>query len=271
MPDHSPRHAGTEHQHHYAQDDDSSPHNEHRATEDWGSEEYVGQWLAHQEQHADERRHRFAIIRAVVPKLREQEFRYVNLGAGPGDLDEMLLDHFPGAVATLVDVSLMMLGTARQRLDRFGPRVEYVQANLGAPEWVGAVGEGFDFVISTNAVHHAGDTERICALYAEVYGILGHGGIVLNLDRVRAEDPALAGLAGWAARDPEAGLAPAPADPWPGLAPLSDHLAWLREAGFRSVDILWKDLSSALVFGVRDHFHLPQAAHGAATGEAHAH
>ncbi|MCC6237957.1 MAG: class I SAM-dependent methyltransferase [Dehalococcoidia bacterium] len=276
MPDHAdpsrathPGHAPHDHAH--ANGDHEAP----AASHDWNDEEFVGGWLA---QHADqdaERRRRFALIRAVMPKLRDQEFRYLNLGAGPGQLDEVLLAHFPGAVATLVDVSLMMLAEARQRLERFGNRVEYVQANLGGPEWRGAVGDGFDFAISTDAIHHVGNGDRIQALYAEVYDAVGHGGIVLNLDRVRTEDPALGALAAWAAADPDAGLDAAPAGAARGLPPLSDHIAWLRGAGFRSVDVLWKDLSRALLFGVRDHFHMPQAvhdsAHAGAEGSAHSH
>ncbi len=267
MPD---RADATHHHDHEPTHDHDHAHDEaHAGHDDWNDEDFVGQWLAHHPGDASERRRRFALVRAVIPKLRDQEFRYLNLGAGPGQLDEMLLDHFPGAVATLVDVSLMMLAEARRRLERFGNRVEYVQSNLGRPEWRGAVGDGFDFAISTDAIHHAGDRDRLQALYAEVYEALGHGGIVLNLDRVRTEDPGLGQLAAWAATDPDAGLDAPPSGVWRDLPPLSDHIAWLRGAGFRSVDVLWKDLSRALLFGVRDHFHMPQAAHGPGTAHSH--
>jgi trans-aconitate methyltransferase len=227
----------------------------------WNDEEFVGRWMEGQAERSSERRRQFAMVRAVIPKLPGQEFRYLNLGAGPGDLDEMLLEKFPGAAATLVDVSLVMLGNARQRLERFGNRVEYVQANLLGSEWVGAVGDGNDLVVTTNSPHHFGDADRQRTMYAEIYSVTGHGGIVLNFDRVRTEDPALVALAGWAAEDPEAGLIETRTGFGEAPRPLSDHLDWLRDAGFKSVDVLWKDLSRALLFGVHDHFHMPTVAH----------
>ena len=181
----------------------------------------------------------------------------------------MLLEHFPGAVVTLVDVSLMMLGAARQRLERFGDRVEYVQAKLAHAEWTGAVGNQFDFVLSTQAVHDVGGPERIRALYAEVLRMLGHGGTFLNLDFVRPARPSLAGLAAWAARDAEAGFSAHRHDDDELPGSLLEHLSWLGEAGFSCVDVLWKDLETALLCGVRDHFHLPEAAHSDGHGHSH--
>lgn len=238
--------------------------------EDWNNEDYVERWLAQQQERAAERQRQFAIVRAVIPKLPEQEFRYLNLGAGPGDLDDVLLTHFPGAAATLVDFSLVMLGMARQRLQRFGNRVEYIHANLASPDWAGAVSGPFDFIISTQAVHHLREPRRIRELYAEVYRLMGHGGTFLNLDRIRPARPSLAPLAAWAAQDPEAGFMGRGGDPGlPGS--LLEHLSWLSEAGFNCVDVYWKDLSTALFCGIRDHLHMPPGADTGAGEGAHQH
>lgn len=240
--------------------------------EDWNSEEYVEHWLAQQQERAAEQRRQFAIIRAVIPKLPEQEFRYLNLGAGPGNLDEVLLEAFPGANATLVDFSLVMLGTARQRLARWGNRVEYVQANLASADWAGAVSGPFDFVISTLAIHHLQDPRRIRDLYAEIYRLMGHGGTFLNLDLVRPARPSLAPLAPWAAKDLEAGLTLTGHGGGAGLpGTLLEQLGWLSEAGFNCVDVLWKDLSTALVCGIRDHLHMPAGADAPGADGAHTH
>ncbi|MEZ4503449.1 MAG: class I SAM-dependent methyltransferase [Dehalococcoidia bacterium] len=237
---------------------------------DWTDEAFVADWLARRDGHAERRHRQFAIVRAVIAKRPDQEFRYLNLAAGPGELDEMLLERFPGAVATLVDVSLPLLGAARQRLERFDHRVEYVHASLATQDWAGGVGSGFDFAISTNSLHHLAAPERVGALYRETFALLGHGGILLNLDRVRPEDAMLAPLAEWASRDPDAGLEGASGS-FPAMLPVSQHLTFLRKAGFDDAEVLWKDLSHALLFAVRDHFHMPEAAHSTNAGHSHAH
>lgn len=240
--------------------DDEREHGHVRDHDDWGNEEFVAGWLERQQERTAERRRQFTLIRAVIPKCPDDEFRYLNLGAGPGNLDEVLLEQFKGATATLVDYSLPMLDAARERLKACGDRVEFVHANLTQPEWVGGVGGSFDFVVSTQAVHHMETPDRIRALYAEVFRLLGHGGAFFNLDYVRAGEPSFEPLAAWAAQDPEAGLNTRRHDgETPGT--LTEHLGWLSAAGFTSVDVLWKDLSTALLCGVRDHIHIPSEEH----------
>ncbi len=237
-------------------------------TASWSNEAFVTNWLEMEKTRVASRRRQFSLIRAAIPKRSADEFRYLNLGAGPGYLDEVLLDHFEGANATLVDSSLLMLDAARDRLARFGSRVEYVQANLARPEWAGAVGEGSDLIISTIAVHYLRDAVRIRALYGELYRLLGHGGMFLNLDYVRPARPSLAPLGPWAAMDPDAGLtAHGHGDELPGT--LLEQLGWLAEAGFPNVDVLWKEFDLALVCGIRDHLHMPDGGHG--HGESHGH
>ncbi|MFA7248293.1 MAG: class I SAM-dependent methyltransferase [Dehalococcoidia bacterium] len=252
---------------------DADPAREHEhggaSNEDWNDADFVARWLERQAERAPERRRQFALVRAVIPRLPAEEFRYLNLGSGPGNLDELLLDQFAAATATLVDFSLPMLMAARARLARFGDRVEYVHANLASADWAGGVGGSFDVVVSTLAVHHVEDPRRIRALYGEVHRLLGHGGMFLNLDRVRPARPAFGPLAAWAAQDPEAGLsARGHGDDLPGT--LAEHLGWLGEAGFGAVDVLWKDPGMALLCGLRDHLHVPEEAHAHDGGE-HAH
>lgn len=227
-----------------------------RPREDWFSDEYVAYWLDQQGQRAEERRRQFMRIRAVLPKEPGQEFRYINLGAGPGNLDEVLLEQFRGAQATLVDGSLAMLAEARRRLGRFEDRVELVQANLTSPEWAGAVRGPFDVAVSTIALHNLRDPGRLRQLYAEIYRLLGGGGLFLNLDYVRIARPSLVPLAAWAAKDPDAEFGRSRGgNNQPGT--VEEQLGWLREAGFACAECLWKEFQVALMAGVRDQLDLP--------------
>jgi SAM-dependent methyltransferase len=222
----------------------------------------VAEWIQQQTSRAAERRRQFVLVRAMVPQSRAQEFRYVNLGAGPGGLDAVLLEHFEEAYATLVDSSLPMLAAARQNLSQFGDRVEYVQANLASPDWTKALRGPFNLIVSTIAIHNLGDARRIRELYAEVHGLLGHGGMFLNLDYMRPARASLAALGPWAAKDKEAALSGlGGGESMPGT--VTEQIGWLEEAGFGSADVLWKEPGVALLGAVRDHLHLP--------GEEHSH
>src|SRR5690348_1066126 len=75
----------------------------------WQNPEFVGEWSQRQVARAPERRRQFVVMRALIPKSATEEFTYVNLGAGTGNLDEVLLSHFTTARATLVDSSQAML------------------------------------------------------------------------------------------------------------------------------------------------------------------
>ena len=257
-------HAHAEHHH------EPEPAPRRRRRENWNDDDYVLDWIARQDDRAEERHREFVLIRAMIPKTREQEFRYLNLGAGNGLLDEVLLEHFPGAEGTLVDGSLAMLGAARERLERFGDRVEYVQGNFTTSDWAGALSGPFDVAVSTIALHNLRDAVAIREVYAQTYKLLGHGGLFLNLDYIRPARPELSGLARWGAKDPEAKLmGRGGGQNLPGT--LQEHLAWLNEAGFACADCFWREFQVALIGGVRDHLHLPEEEHAHGADAHHAH
>jgi tRNA (cmo5U34)-methyltransferase len=276
--DHDHEHAHAhEHEHTHAHEHEHEHGHDHhgepvvargdRPREDWFDEDFVGRWIGQQEGRAAERRRQFVLVRSLVPKTPDQEFRYINLGAGPGNLDEVLLEQFKGAQATLVDGSMAMLAEARKRLERFEDRVEFVQGNLSSPQWTGAVQGPFDVAVSTIALHNLRDAGRIRELYEEIFHLLGHGGIFLNLDYVRPTRDTLRPLAAWAGRDPEAGLSGRFGGRGaPGT--LEEQVGWLREAGYTAADCFWKEFQVALFGGLRDHLHLPEIHDG---HEAHAH
>jgi tRNA (cmo5U34)-methyltransferase len=241
----------------------TSPEHDHPAAHhldahvDWNDEQFVAQWLDRQQGRLDRPR-QFAVIRAVIPHLPTQEFRYLNLGAGPGILDEMLLTHFVAAEATLVDQSLPMIAAATDRLERFGDRVDFVHADLASGDWTSTVGsDPYDVVVSSFATHLFGDALRIRELYREVFRLLGHGGVFLHLDDVRPARSSLASLSAFAALDPDA-MVSSSGDQSDAPGSLLEHLGWLAEAGFHDVDVLWKNLDTTLVCGVRDHLHVPE-------------
>src|SRR5438067_11265404 len=94
--EHAEHEAHHEHEHAaHAAHEDHEGHEGERPREDWTSEEYVAYWLGREGRRTADRRRQFVMIRSLIPKAPDQEFRYINLGAGPGNLDDVLLEQFP--------------------------------------------------------------------------------------------------------------------------------------------------------------------------------
>lgn len=228
-----------------------------RRREDWFDAEFVQSWIDGQQDRRAERTHQFARIAALVPFERDARFRYLNLGAGPGALDELLLSRFPKAEATLQDGSAVMLDHAREQLARFGERVSFAEGNLTEPSWVETVRGPFDLAVSSIAIHNLRDPRRIRVLYAEVFDLMAEGGFFMNLEYVRLSSPRLQPLAIWAAQDAEAGyLIGSGGAGSPGTA--AEQLVWLREAGFAPVECFWKEFRLALIGGFKGEVRVPE-------------
>lgn len=198
----------------------SDPHGHH----DWHSKEYVDDWIARDVTRDEERAPQLAAVARRIPTDRGP-VRVLDIGGGYGILTAAVLDAVPQATVVLHDFSEPMLAHAAERLAGYGDRVTPVHADLRDPGWVGAVGEGFDAVVSSIAIHNVRDHDVIRQVFAGVLAVLRPGGEFCDLDLV------------W-------GSAPAPGS-------LADQLGWLLAAGFVDVDCAWRDAPMAMLTGRR--------------------
>ena len=92
--------------------------------------------------------------------------RVLDAGCGSGRVTEQLLDRLAadGRVVAL-DGSPSMVDAARERLARFGDRVEYVVADLGAPL---PIDGQVDAVLSTATFHWVPDHDAVFHTLAAV-------------------------------------------------------------------------------------------------------
>jgi ubiquinone/menaquinone biosynthesis C-methylase UbiE len=196
----------------------------------------------------------------LLPFDVDQEFTFVDLGAGTGAAARVVLDHFPGARAILADYSLQMMEQGRKDLSRFEDRFTYVEFDLSSGPWPSAIPGEVDAIISSLCVHHL-PGQRKGALFAEILEHLVHGGWYLNYDPVSTDDPVVeaAWLRAGDRRDPEAAAQRQHRTPdeqarWDNhvryIIPLAPQLDLLEEAGFEGVDVFWKQLDN-VIFGGR--------------------
>jgi trans-aconitate 2-methyltransferase len=95
--------------------------------------------------------------------------RVLDAGCGSGRVTELLAERLPGGRVVALDGSAAMIEAARARLARFGDRIEYVVADLGAPLPIDPV----DAVLSTATFHWVLDHD---ALFRNLAAVLRPGG-----------------------------------------------------------------------------------------------
>lgn len=226
----------------------------------WKSEETIAQWVATAEERERRRVWPRRMMAELLPFGPEDEFTFVDLGAGTGAASQVVLAHYPAATAILADYSPHMMAEGQRALAPHEGRYRYVELDLASGDWPPALSGGFDAMISSLCVHHLPD-ERKAQLFTEIHQRLVPGGWYFNYDPVTAEDPVVE--ATWRRvddeRDPEAAEKRAHRTPeeqhrWENhvryMRPLAPQLAFLRDAGFDGVDVYWKELDH-VIFGGR--------------------
>jgi tRNA (cmo5U34)-methyltransferase len=165
----------------------------------------------------------------------------------------MVAERFPAARLDLLDGSREMLAEARQRLGERAVAV-YVQ------DMAGELPAGpYDAVVSALAIHHLEDADKR-ALFAHVHDVLRPGGVFVNAEQVLGPTPELAKLYvdHWLRQCRELGASEAEISAsverrrHDRSAPVAEQLQWLRDAGFPTVDCLYKYWEMAVLVAVKE-------------------
>ncbi len=186
----------------------------------------------------------FSAALRVLPFEPGAPLRVLDLGAGTGLFSSVVARRFARARFKLMDLAEEMLAVARLRFEAEAGRFEYSVADIRA---ISARGE-YDLVVSSLAIHHLEHAEKQ-ALFRQVFAALRRPGVFLNLDQIQAPTPALREhyWAVWlehvraqGATEDQIQRSIARRQAYDRDAPLADQLAWLKDAGFAEVDILYK-------------------------------
>jgi tRNA (cmo5U34)-methyltransferase len=177
--------------------------------------------------------------------------RVLDLGAGTGLMTWHLLQKMPDAACVLVDYSGEMLAVAKERFAGLG-NVRYVTGDYRCCD----LGSGYDVIVSTLSIHHLDDPDKE-RLYRRLYGLLKAGGVLVNADQVRGATPAIEAeyQRRWKEKITESDLsAVEKAAAFERMkmdrpATLDDNLRWLRDSGFRDVDVYYKYYPFAVMAG----------------------
>jgi tRNA (cmo5U34)-methyltransferase len=227
----------------------------------WKSDEMVSRWLEREDERERGRVAERMLMADLLPFAAENDFTFLDLGAGTGAASQPVLARYPNCHAILADFSPQMIREGQVALEPYAQRIQYVEFDMLSGEWPSAIPARLDAVITSLCVHHLPD-ERKQALFAEIHDHLAVGGWYLNYDPIRAEDPAVGAV--WERvndrRDPAAARRrthPTPAERAQyenhirHIIPLRPQLEYLRAAGFTAVDVYWKSLDNVVYGGCR--------------------
>ena len=197
-----------------------------------------------------------ATIVSVVPFTTGETLRIVDIGAGEGQLADVLLGCFPRATLLALDGSEAMRKTTVARTARFGGRITVRAFELSTLDWWDLM-RGADVVVSSMCLHHLTDAKKQY-LYKAIADRLTDRGALLVADLIEPLHASARRLAAesWdAAAQAQAEATRAPdqlarfvdarwnhfrfADPMDRPSALLHHLVWLKHAGFAAVDCFW--------------------------------
>jgi tRNA (cmo5U34)-methyltransferase len=234
--------------------------NENKPANDqaWESRGFIDSWDERTEQERSIRDMQRQTVVFMLPHPREQAIRILDLGAGYGALAAAVLADRPKATAVCYDSSEEMIRLGRERMSPFAGRIEFVRAALDAPDWKERAGGPFDAIISARALHHLTHEQRR-RLFREAYDLILPDGCLINADNFRhVSDPLRASYRRarlrWMGSDEPATQQRSGEKLSHGAhynGSMEEELSWLKEAGFRDVDVFWKFTNYGVYGGFR--------------------
>ena len=166
----------------------------------------------------------------------------LDLGAGTGLFSSIVLRKYPKAVITLIDLSDRMIDVAKERFAGHSG-IKYVVDDYTRHEFE----EKFDIIISALSIHHLTAAQKE-NLYRKCYELLNDGGVFVNSDIVLSPFPDVEAIfqRTWHQMIGSCGLGhdvvreAIDRSSYDDPSTVEDQLKWLREAGFRYADSLYK-------------------------------
>lgn len=168
--------------------------------------------------------------------------RVLDIGCGTGLFSSFLLEKYQNASITLIDLSEKMLEVARKRFSHHSSFRfiigDYTQYVFNQP---------FDIIISALSIHHINAHQKE-ALFKKVYALLENGGVFINADQALSPTKEMEDLysrlwkdfvekSGLTQKEIEMGYERLAYD---DPSTLSEQLQWLKQAGFKDVDCVYK-------------------------------
>ena len=192
----------------------------------------------------------FYTITTDLASSNKKNPKILDLGAGTGLLTKYLLDKYPDAEFILIDMAEKMLKEAKNRFQEHD-NFEFIIADYSSYDF-----RSFDIIVSSLSIHHLEDEDKK-KLYKKVYNSLNHDGVFINADQVIGPTPDIDKeyQRKWMEKINEFNLSDAQKETaiermkFDKPATLENNLKWLKECGFRNVDVYYKYYNFCIFYG----------------------
>ncbi len=198
-------------------------------------------------------------IRRCVPRydeMHEMILRYVpddlepteilELGTGRGELTDHVLEKYPDATCHLVDFSKDMIESCIIKYDRR----DNIRLHLTDFAHLDFPSSSFDLVVSSISIHHLPDPlkER---LFGVLFDVLKDGGVLSYSDQFGGSTPEIyeKHMQSWQRASAAKGASDEEWKMWMEHQKQHDYhtslrnqMRWLEEAGFKTIDCVWRHL-----------------------------
>jgi SAM-dependent methyltransferase len=168
------------------------------------SREDLDEWLRlwWVSQGGEPRNRRLRTIAEMLAFSRDREIAVLDLCCGPGDLSRFVRDRFPNARIDCVDRDPFLLALCAQLNTRQQIPGRTFVRDLWEVTWSGGLPTDYDAVLASTALHWF-DVKRLGELFADVFGLLKHGGVFLFAEPACAEQRFASAFDEWKAKQSE--------------------------------------------------------------------
>ncbi|MBE6494705.1 MAG: methyltransferase domain-containing protein [Methanosphaera stadtmanae] len=190
-----------------------------------------------------------ALVNAIPTDMDSP--KVLDLGCGTGNITKKVLEVFPNAKVTCLDISDKMIEISKEKLS--GYDIEYVLGDFTIIDII----DNYDVIISSLALHHIKTDEEKLEMYKYIFNALNDGGVFYNADVVKSDSPYntelnerkyIEYMQSKNATNKEIEDFKNRRNDNDSPITLFKHFNLLEEVGFSHIDVIWKYYGNA-VFG----------------------
>jgi len=177
-----------------------------------------------------------------IPFEKDRQIKVIDLGCGTGTIAHKIKTVFPNSQISCLDIAENMIKMAQIKL---GENMDYYIDNF----YEFTFDKKYDVIISSLALHHLTNDENKKMFYRKIYNALTDNGVFYNADVVLGSNSHLQDLymTKWKAFMGKNVSLDEIENKWiekykaeDRPASLINHINWLKDIGYKNIDIVWK-------------------------------
>jgi len=191
----------------------------------------------------------------TIPHDVSDEFNVLDLGTGTGNVSRAVKEKFKNTNIDCIDIADKMIEMAKIKLADYD-NIRYYTGDFNEFEFE----DNYDVIVSSLALHHIRTDDEKKEFYYKIYNSLKDGGIFINSDSVLGSNEKMQEI--YSEKWKEFMLNNVPENEienkWIPQSkkedypvPITQHIKWMEETGFKDMDIVWKYYGWAVYCGTR--------------------